>query len=374
MFHELDIVLENLPAVVEHLPEYISHEADLGRREKAQGLFDALSHPLFKLTAAFFCDVFAVVCATSKKVQATKGARVAAVQGLMNVMCTQLLHTMRHVIPGGWEESLGVDVGSSVIKGSRMKFLRSLIEDVQARFKRAEWDGSANLEDWVEASSCSCERVFSYVTATDFGQTTERMCETLWVRCNGEAPEDWGPFEVFEDLRKTPFRPRKRKQGHAVEVEDGGLLGFAAFKDLAVSLEEDGQAEVPLDIRDLWVVPKRATRDADIGDVYGVELEGEDEDSEDEDMEQAGAVASSSSSDLPNPSAVPSTSSNPAAQLVFRYDVDEAVLNAMERGRLHEWTKVEFKAICRKHGLSVRGGKGELMERVRVHFQRLYQQ
>ena len=165
---------------------------------------------------------------------------------------------------------MGVDVGSSVIKGSRMKFLRSLIEDVQARFKRAEWDGSANPEDWVEASSCSCERVFSYVTATDFGQTTERMCETLWVRCNGEAPEDWGPFEVFGDLRKAPFRPRKRKQGHAVEVEDGGLLGFAAFKDLAVSLEEDVEAEVPLDIRDLWVVPKRATRDSDIGDVYGL--------------------------------------------------------------------------------------------------------
>ena len=82
-------------------------------------------------------------------------------------------------------------------------------------------------------------------------------------------------------------------------------------------MEEDGQAEVPLDIRDLWVVPKRATRDADIGDVYGVELEGEDEDSEDEDLEQAGAVASSSSSDLRNPSAVPSTSSNPAAQLVL---------------------------------------------------------
>ena len=232
MFHELDIVLENLPAVLEHLPEYINHEADLGRREKAQGLFDALSHPLFKFTAAFFCDVFAVVCATSKKVQATKGARVAAVQGLMNVMCTQLLHTMRHVIPGGWEESSGVDVRSSLIKGSRMKFLRSLIEDVQTRFKGTEWDGSATVEDWVEASSCSCERVFSYVTATDFGQTTERMCETLWVRCNGEAPEDWGPFEVFDDLRKTPFRPRKRKQGHAVEVEDGGLLRFAAFKDL----------------------------------------------------------------------------------------------------------------------------------------------
>ena len=60
------------------------------------------------------------------------------------------------------------------------------------------------------------ERVFSYVTATDFGQSTERMCETLWVRCNGEAQEDWGPFEVFDDPRKTPFRPRQRKQGHAV--------------------------------------------------------------------------------------------------------------------------------------------------------------
>ena len=107
--------------------------------------------------------------------------------------------------------------------------------------------------------------------------------------------------------------------------------------------------------------------------MYGVGSEGEDEDSEDEDLEQAGAVASSSSSNLRNPSAVPSTSSNPAAQLVFRYDVDEAVLKAMERGWLHEWTKVEFKAISTKHGLSVSGGKGELMERVRVHFQRLYQ-
>ena len=227
----------------------------------------------------------------------------------------------------------------------------------------------ANLEDWVEASSCSCERVFHYMTATDFGETTEPMCETLWVRSNGEAPKDWGPFEAFDESRKTPFRTRKRKQGHAVEVEDGGLLGFAAFKDLAISLEEDGEAQVPQDIRDLWVVPKRATRDADIGDVYGVELDGEDEDSEDNDMEQA--VASSSSSDLGNPSAVPSTSSNRAAQLVFRYDVDEAVLNAMGRGRLHEWTQVEFKAICRKHGLSVGGGKGELMGHVRMHFHRL---
>ena len=130
------------------------------------------------------------------------------------------------------------------------------------------------LEDWVEASSCSCERVFSYMTATHFGQSTERICETLLVRFNGEAPEDWGTFEVFDELRRTPFRPRKRKQGHVVEVEDGGLLGFAAFKHLQVSLEEDAKSEGALDIQDLWVVPKRATRDADIGAVYGVGLEG----------------------------------------------------------------------------------------------------
>ena len=35
------------------------------------------------------------------------------------------------------------------------------------------------LESWVEASSCSCERVFSYVPATDFGQSTERMWDTV---------------------------------------------------------------------------------------------------------------------------------------------------------------------------------------------------
>ena len=151
------------------------------------------------------------------------------------------------------------------------------------------------------------------------------------------------------------------------------MLGFAVFKDLAVSLEEDGRAEVQLDIQDLWVVPKRATRPADIGDVYGVGLEGEDEDNEDEDWEQPGEVASGSSSDLCNPSAFPSTPSNRAAQLVLAYDVDEALLKAMESGRLHEWTKVEFKAISMKHGFSVSNGKGELMELVRVHFQRLYE-
>ena len=103
-------------------------------------------------------------------------------------------------------------------------------------------------------------------------------------------------------------------------------------------MEEHGQAEVQSDIQDLWVVPKRETRHADIGDVYGVAFEGEDKDSEDEDLGPPGEVAISSSSHLRNPSAVPSTSSNPATQLVFAYDVDEAVLKAMQRGILHEWT------------------------------------
>ena len=107
--------------------------------------------------------------------------------------------------------------------------------------------------------------------------------------------------------------------------------------------------------------------------MYGVGSEDEDEDSDDEVLEQAGELSSSSSSDLRNPRAPISTSSYPTSQLLFAYDVDEAVLQAMERGGMHEWTNVEFKAICRKHGLIVRGAKGELMERVKVHFQQLYQ-
>ena len=98
---------------------------------------------------------------------------------------------------------LGVEIGSSLIKGNRMKFLHPLIEDAQTCFNGSQWVDRAMVEDWVEASSCSCERVFSYVTATDFGHNTERICETLLVRCNREAPEDWGPFEVVDEPRKT---------------------------------------------------------------------------------------------------------------------------------------------------------------------------
>ena len=68
-----------------------------------------------------------------------------------------------------------------------------------------EWVGGVPVESWVEASSCLCERVFIYMTAIDYGQSTEHICETLWVKCNGEAPEGWGSFEVFEELSKPLF-------------------------------------------------------------------------------------------------------------------------------------------------------------------------
>ena len=56
-----------------------------------------------------------------------------------------------------------------------MNFLHTVIEDVQTCF-----------------NGCSYERVFTYVMATDFGQSTERMCETLWVRCNGKHQRTGG--------------------------------------------------------------------------------------------------------------------------------------------------------------------------------------
>ena len=254
---------ENLPAVLLHLPEYINNEVDFGRRKKAEGSLDALLRPLLKFTAAFFCDVFGGLCQKQESTGVEGGARVAAVHGLMNVMCAQLLHTMHHLI--GWEAAFDLKVGSSLIMGSQMKFLSARIEDVQTRFNGSECVGSAMMKHWVEASSCLCERVVGYVTVTDFVQSTGRMCETLWVRCNGEALVELAWFQVFDELCKTPIHRRKRKQGHVIEVEDGGLLGFAACKDLQVSLQEHVKGQVPLDIQDLWVPPKRATRDAILG-------------------------------------------------------------------------------------------------------------
>ena len=56
-----------------------------------------------------------------------------------------------------------------------------------------------------------------------------------------------------------------------------------------------------------------------------------------------------------------STSSSLASQLVFMHDVDEVVVRAIERGSVHGWSHILFKAICKRYGLSVKGARGELV-------------
>ena len=134
------------------------------------------------------------------------------------------------------------------------------------------------LELWVEASSCSCERVFSFVTASDCGQSTLQMCETLWVRCNGVAVEDWCPTNIFEKLRTTQFCPRiKRKRALNEDVGNCSLLLFEAYKDLDIQVSSDSAVPLTEDIQNLWAVCSRPSTDttdtavSEIMAVYGVE-------------------------------------------------------------------------------------------------------
>ena len=158
MFHELDMVVENLPAVLLHLPENITDEAHLGRREKTHGLFNALSHPPpFQVHGGLFLQCF---CSGMCHKQQCSSAQDRTSRRRLGFDEHDVHAALAHHVscdPREWEESLGVEVGSSLIKGSRMKFLRSPIEDVKKRFNGTQWDGSAIVEDWGEASSCSCE-------------------------------------------------------------------------------------------------------------------------------------------------------------------------------------------------------------------------
>ena len=77
-----------------------------------------------------------------------------------------------------------------------MHFLQLLISELQACFVSGEWP-DIDVPDWVEASSCWCQRVFSYMLACDFGQSTECKCEMLWVCSNGEDVEDYCTHEIF---------------------------------------------------------------------------------------------------------------------------------------------------------------------------------
>ena len=58
--------------------------------------------------------------------------------------------------------------------------------------------------------------------------------------------------------------------GHEGELEDGGLLRFATFKDVQVPLDEGAEAEFLSNVQYLWVVAEIADRDTDFEDVYGV--------------------------------------------------------------------------------------------------------
>ena len=135
-------------------------------------LHEAISSPIFRVTAAFFADVFQVVCVTSKLFQSKSGVRIDAVRGAVNVLSSQLLHMTDHIVPGGWEEGLGVELAISPVRGSRASFLQALASDLQRRFAPGDWVQEDGVPDWVEASSCCCERVFSFDTQTDGGQPT----------------------------------------------------------------------------------------------------------------------------------------------------------------------------------------------------------
>ena len=263
-----------MDAALKHLPEYISVEGDAQRKAKAAELLPALSNNLFRVSAAFFADVFTVVCAGSKLVQANRGVTIDAVRGLVHVMCSQLANLRTHVLEGGWESRLCVDPAISPVRGSRACFLNTLISDLQSRFAEGNWVNPDSLPDFAEASSCSCERVFSYMTQADAGQPTHFMSDNLLVRCNGEAPEDWYPAAVLNALRDVPFRPRKRKV-HGEEkpgLDDCPLLHFEAFKDLAVPVDSP-TPEVTDEMRALWTVSQSNDSNPncdEIWETYGV--------------------------------------------------------------------------------------------------------
>ena len=55
----------------------------------------------------------------------------------------------------------------------------------------------------------------------------------------------------------------------------------------------------------------------------------------------------------------------------FRCNIDAAILKALQRNTLHEWTVREFKAICGKDELLEHGNKAELFNRVKTHVHQL---
>ena len=345
MGRELTIVLRNLDAALKHLPEYISAEGDAQRKAKATGLLAALSNNLFQVSAAFFADVFTIVCAGSKLVQANRGVTIDAVRGLVNLMCSQLAHLRTHVLEGGWESRLCVDPAISPVRGSRACFLNALIADLQSRFAQGNWVNPDSLPDFAQASSCSCERVFSYMTQADAGQPAHFMSDNLLVRCNGEAPEDWCPAAVFNALRDVPFRPRKRKVDGEEKpgLDDCPLLHFEAFKDLAVSVDSP-TPEVTDEMRALWTVSQSNDSSPncdEIWETYGVIGDAESDAGDvDQDVDAPSpALEPIVQQDVhpappPPPPQVQRPTSDGSARVQFQYDVDREVCKAMKQGTM----------------------------------------
>ena len=76
-------------------------------------------------------------------------------------------------------QHLEYDPAGFPIQGVRTHFFTPLISNLQKHFAAAVWVQQEGPPDWIEASSCSCERVFSFVTSHDHGQSTQRMCKVL---------------------------------------------------------------------------------------------------------------------------------------------------------------------------------------------------
>ena len=202
----------------------------------------------------------------------------------------------------------------------------------------------------MEASSCSCERVFSFVTSHDHGQSTQRMCEVLWVWCNGPSVEEWCPGEVFAELRGTQFRPRRRVRRHIVDVEDNTLLCFEAFKNFSVAcdVEEFKPAEEIVRTQDLEI--------SEIEELYG--REGDPDSEVEEDLIQPTTIFKAMQQPKKDP---------PIPSGWFLYNVDATLAASMQDGTMHEWVLCELRAVCRRYGLFVWGNKVDVLACVVCH-------
>ena len=99
--------------------------------------------------------------------------------------------------------------------------------------------------------------------------------------------------------------------------------------------------------------------------VYGVEGDPDpDSDGEEEIVDLPTIQAALGSSICTNPNPTPQRTST---YLEFQYDVESAVANAVQNGRLGEWTCIKLRSIRLKFDLSTRGAKALLVQRISSH-------